>query len=180
MVKGILKGLDKIDNWLSVFEKGLICISLSVMLILAILQVILRNIFDSGIEWGDVFIRHMVLFLLFFGASLSTRNKSHIQMDVSSKITPKRFKPVVSFLINSFCILITLYLLKASWIFVVDEKASGSILFGPIPTWFFIAIMPIGFAIISFRFLLNWADNIFVILGHKRAPTDDHPVIIGA
>src|SRR3990167_1494427 len=173
MVKSILKGLDKIDVCLSFFEKGLICVSLSVMLIIAILQVILRNIFDSGIEWGDVFIRHMVLFLLFFGASLSTRNKSHIQMDVSSKITPQRFKPVIFFLINS-------YFLKAAWIFAGDEKASGSILFGQVPTWFFIAIMPIGFSIISFRFLLNWIDNIFVMLGYKRASADDHPVIIGA
>src|SRR3989338_8432369 len=180
MKKAVLVGFQKVDRFLFAIEKVVICVSLTGMLLIASAQVILRNVFDTGIIWGEVFVRHMVLFLLFFGASLSTRNKTHIQMDVSAKITPQRFKPVIFFLINSFCILVNFYLLKAAWIFAGDEKASGSILFGQVPTWFFIAIMPIGFSIISFRFLLNWIDNIFVMLGYKRASADDHPVIIGA
>jgi len=180
MTRYIIATVDKIDLVLSSVEKFLICVTLTVMLVMASMQVILRNFFDSGIGWGDIFVRHMVLFLLFFGASLSTREKRHIQMDVSSKITPKKLKPLVSLIINSFCIIVNFYLAKSSYLFLLGEIQFPTILFAKVPTWYFISIMPVGFGIITFRFFLNWIENILVLLRLKEPSKDGHEVMMGA
>lgn len=176
----VVVAFDLIDKAMTSVEKLLICLTLSLMLGFASVQVFLRNFFDSGIPWADIFIRHLVLFLLFFGASLSTRDKRHIQMDVSAHITPKRFKPFLNLFINAFCILINFYLYKSSQMFMVDERASGSILFADIPTWYFIAIMPAGFAMITLRFALNWIENLLVLIGVKQPHVEGHEALTGS
>lgn len=178
MKKVVLAGFQKVDHFLFAIEKAVICISLTTMLVIASTQVILRNVFHTGITWGEVFVRHMVLFLLFFGASLSTRNKTHIQMDVSTKITPKKLQPTFNFVINLFCILITSYLAKAALMFFHDEKAGGGILFANVPEWVFIAVIPVGFILLSVRFSLNAFESLCVIMGLRPASTQKHGEVI--
>lgn len=156
-----------IDRFLASIEKLCLCASLTLMLVVASLQVILRNGFHSGIEWADVLVRHLVLFLLFFGASLATRDRRHIQMDISSKLVPAKLKPALDLVINLFCIFITILLFKASYTFTADEKASGDILFLNIPNWIFVLVMPVGFALISLRFALNGFHNVRALCGKE-------------
>lgn len=153
------------ERWITHTERVLLCISLSVMLIVASLQVILRNLFDSGIEGGDVVTRHLVLFLLFFGASLSTRDRRHIQMDATAKIIPKKIKPYFNLFVDSFCLFITVLLTMASYKFFLDEKMAGEILFSGIPTWAFILIIPVGFGLISIRYLIHLIVTVLVLSG---------------
>lgn len=164
--------LSRIEAVVTRFEKIVLCGSLTLMLLLSSLQVILRNFFDSGIDWGDIVVRHLVLFILFFGASLSTREKRHIQMDISARLVPDPWKPWVDLLINGFCILVTALLLVAAITFTQDEKLSGSILFLNVPTWTLIMIMPIGFTLITVRFVIHFAKAMFVILGKRKGPSD--------
>lgn len=161
--------LSRFESGLAIIEKTLLSISLIIMLVLASLQVILRNVFNSGLDSAGIIVQHLVLYLLFFGASLSTRARRHLQMDVSSKIVPKRFRPVISLIIDSFSCAVTLLLLKAAFRFVVDEKLSGSVLFANVETWMVIAIMPTGFLLMSFRFFINILDDLFVLFGKKDA-----------
>lgn len=170
--------IGKIDAVLASLEKSIIIIVLTVMLGFASTQVILRNFFHTGIFWADIFIRHLVLFLLFFGASLSTREKRHIQMDISSKIVPKKIRPYVNFFINAFCAVVNYYLFVAALQFMNDEKLSGSVLFAGLQGWYFIAVMPVGFALITFRFGLNLIQNLFVILGWEAPKEEEHIHVI--
>lgn len=164
---------NKLDSVLTLVEKYLICFTLIIMLGTATLQVILRNFFDTGIGWADVFVRHMVLFILFFGASLSTKQRRHIQMDATAKIIPDALKPYLSMLVNLFCVATCYFLFKSSYSFVSTEKLFGEILFAKIPTWYFISIMPIGFATITFRFFLNALDDLLVLCGAKKPAQEE-------
>jgi len=47
-----------------------------------------------------------------------------------------------------------LFLCDAAYKFVLSEKMAQTTLFKGIPTWYFITIMPAGFLIISFRYLV--------------------------
>ncbi len=167
------KFFSKIEKGLFVTEKTLLCVCLTVMLTVAALQVFLRNVFDTGISWAEVFTRHMVLFLLFFGASLATRRKTHLQMDLSHKLMPACVKPVFEVFIFIICIAVNSLLCKAAWVFMMGERESGSVLFYQIPTWCFIVIMPIGFGLISLRFVINFIQTIHdLILRRKPLPPE--------
>ncbi|MDO8644185.1 MAG: TRAP transporter small permease [bacterium] len=169
MLSAFMRLLDRLDRVLLVSEKVLICLTLSLMLGISALQVVLRNLFNTGISWGDVFVRHMVLLLLFFGASLSTRNQRHIQMDVSSHLIPARLKPYLGLCLNAFCIFMNGVLFQASLKFMLDERQAATLLFGQVPVWWFLLSMPVGFGMITLRFTMNWIDNILVLTGAKKA-----------
>src|SRR3990167_6348126 len=95
-----LFGLDKLLMKVEGFFLTSILIAL---LFFAFLQVVLRNFFDSGINWGDVFARHLVLCIAFLGATLSTREGRHIRIDALAKILPKKAQPIVELFISFFC-----------------------------------------------------------------------------
>ena len=155
-----------IDRLLARLEGFFLNFTLIVMLALASLQVILRNFFDTGIEWGDILARHLVLWVGFFGATLSTREDRHIRIDALTKVIPDKWKPLVDFFVCCFCIVVGLFLYDAAAKFVLSEKMAGTTLFKGIPTWYFILIMPAGFLVISFRYLV-FLLKILVRLGGK-------------
>jgi TRAP-type C4-dicarboxylate transport system permease small subunit len=63
-------------------------------------------------------------------------------------------KPHKLFLIitNLFAAVVCLFLMQAAADFVRSEIESASVLIMNLPTWYFIAILPIGYAVLSFRF----------------------------
>lgn len=165
-----LKWLFGLNRLLGRMESFLLVLLLIVMLIFASLQVILRNFFDTGVDWGDVFARHLVLWVAFFGATLSTMEGRHIRIDALLNVISKRWQPPVEVLSCLFCIIISGLLTHAATKFMLGEKMSASILFENVPTWYFMVIMPLGFALITFRFVVHLMELLLKFSG-KKIPT---------
>ncbi len=163
-----MKYLDALNTWIARVETVLIVITLSVMILLAFLQVLLRNFFDQGILWGDILLRHLVLWVGFIGASLATRDEKHISIDLFSRFFHNRGKDTVHLITNLFSVFISYLLTDASWYFVMDEKMAGTTIFNDIPVWYFQIIIPIGFGLITFRFLLLAIKNSQSILQKRK------------
>lgn len=155
-----MKFLEALNNWIARIETGIIVIILTVMILLAFLQVILRNLFDQGLLWGDILLRHLVLWIGFIGASLATRDEKHISIDLFSRFLNPRGKNIAGLVTNLFSIFISYLLTDASWSFVMDEKMVGTTIFNDIPAWYFQIIIPIGFGLITFRFLVLAIKNV--------------------
>ena len=85
-----MKILEKINAWIEQTETALLVLVLGFMVVFAFLQVVLRNIFDEGILWGDILLRHLVLWVGFIGASLATREQKHINIDLFSRWLPEK------------------------------------------------------------------------------------------
>jgi TRAP-type C4-dicarboxylate transport system permease small subunit len=157
------KTLKFIDDSLAVLENSLVVIIVATMVIMSFLQVFLRNFFDYGILWGDIFLRHLVLWVGFVGASLATRDEKHINIDVLGRITPEKFRPYLRTITDLFTMLICLVLARAAYGFLQYEIEANTILFNNIPAWPFQMIIPLGFALIAFRFLLKILERIFKV-----------------
>ncbi|MDO8519461.1 MAG: TRAP transporter small permease [Deltaproteobacteria bacterium] len=162
-----IRWLIPLNNLFARIEGYLLVVVLLIALFFAFLQVILRNFFDSGIAWGDVFTRHLVLWIAFFGATISTLEDKHIKIDALLKVLPKRAVPIIEILIHLFCIVVSYLLFDSAYRFIVGEKLSGSTLFEGIPTWYFIVIMPVGFGLITFRFFVKFIESLYVFAGKK-------------
>jgi TRAP-type C4-dicarboxylate transport system permease small subunit len=159
-----MKFLEALNTWIARFETVLIVIILTVMVMLSFLQVLLRNFFDEGLLWGDILLRHLVLWVGFLGASLATRDEKHISIDLFGRLLKKRGKNVANLVTNLFSVFIGYLLTDASWYFVMDEKAMGTTIFNQIPVWYFQIIIPVGFGLITFRFLINAIKNINLLI----------------
>ncbi len=165
----ILKALEK---GLLALEHSAIVLILSVMIVLAFLQVILRNFFSVGFLWADPLLRHAVLWVGFIGASIATRNEKHINIDLVTRYTSPRVTNLLRIVTNLFAALVTSLLAKAGWVFLQSEQLTADKLLTigatDLPAWWFEIIIPAGFALISFRFLLKAADHVVRAFRHQE------------
>ena len=73
---------ERLDETIARIEKYLLVLLLSLMIVLAFLQIVLRNFFETGLSWGDVLVRYLVLWVAFIGAALATKEGRHINMEI--------------------------------------------------------------------------------------------------
>jgi TRAP-type C4-dicarboxylate transport system permease small subunit len=150
-----MKALKHIDNWLGRLELGIVIILLGTMIVFAFLQVVLRNIFSTGIEWVEIFLRHAVLWLGFLGGALATGNQRHIKIDAVSQLVSKRSKAILQVITNLFAASICVLLTQASIKFLGSEMEMKSIVFDGIPAWYVELIIPVGFALYVIHFIFR-------------------------
>ena len=154
-----MRAIKTLDEWLAKAESGFLLILLFLMVFLAFGQVILRNLFDAGLLWTDVFLRQLVLWLGFLGASLAVRERRHIAIDVLPQFIHHRLRPFVLILV-SFCTGgISVFLALAAWKFVQLEIEFPTILFFNIPAWVFQTILPFSLIVIALRYFLQGVEQ---------------------
>ena len=126
---------------------------LLLMICMAVLQIFMRNLFDSGILWGDSLVKVLVLWIGLMGAMIASRNNHHISIDILSKFLPEQIKKITNFIISVFTSIVCGIMAYYSLSFVIMEKQDGYTTFANIPAWACESIIPIAFAIISLRYI---------------------------
>jgi len=157
----IIGVLQKIEDYILV---GL----LLVMIFMAVLQIFLRNLFDSGILWGDPLIRILVLWIGLIGAMIASRNNHHISIDIISRYLSDKTKKITNFITAIFTTLVCVVMAYYSFVFVIMEKEDSQMAFANIPTWICESIIPIAFTIISIRYIILSFSNLANLF--KRIP----------
>ena len=142
------------DEVIDRVEQTLVTILLSLMILVAFLQIVLRNIFATGITWADPLVRNLVLWVGFVGAAIATREGRHITIDVLPHWVPQQGKAIIEVIVQSFAAFICGLLTFAAVKFVRNEALMGSITFLGIPAWVPQLILPITFGIMALRFCL--------------------------
>ena len=149
------KQLNIWSRRLAMLEQAMLTLLLSSMILLAAMQILLRNGFSSGISWADPALRLSVLWIAMLGAMAASRAGHHIQIDVLSYYLPERARSISRIITNSFSALICALLAWHAGRLVYYEWLDGTTLFAGFPTWLGASILPIGFGIMSSRFMLD-------------------------
>ncbi|GAB4174980.1 MAG: hypothetical protein Kow00108_10050 [Calditrichia bacterium] len=153
--------IKSVNSWIAKFETLLLVVITLILVIGAFTQVILRNIFNTGIEGAEIVLRHLVLWIGFIGASLATRDEQHINVDLFSRIVGKKHKRIARIITDLVAVAVAFLLAYAGSQFVLSEYEFGTTLFGNIKAWYFQIIIPIGFMMIGLRFFLNLLYYVF-------------------
>jgi TRAP-type C4-dicarboxylate transport system permease small subunit len=164
------------DDTLGRVEKFLVAAMLSIMILLAFLQIILRNVFSTGISWGDPLVRYLVLWVGFMGASLASKEEKHITIEVFSRwfsdLGSRYLKGIPHLVSAIICGLLTF----AAWTFVQNEAQMGSTTFLEIPVWIPQIIIPITFALMTLRFGFRAFAKFAMIFGSdNNSAHGNHP-----
>lgn len=150
-----MKQWDRLDNIISRVENILIVFMLSLMMIMAFLQIVLRNLFATGFSWADVLVRYLVLWVAFIGASLATREGKHINIDVFSRWISGKSKIYLKAICELCSLIICGLLAYAAVKFIQFEAQMGGTTFFGLPAWLPQLIIPITFGLMTFRFALR-------------------------
>ncbi|MCP4371235.1 MAG: TRAP transporter small permease [Deltaproteobacteria bacterium] len=144
----------QIQAFLNRVENGILVLLLLSMLAVAVLQILMRNLFESGIMWGDILVRILVLWVGLAGAMVASRRGNHISIDILSHYLPKRagntLKYTVEFFTAAICSVAAFYTFR----FVKIEFEEGGMAFAQVPIWVCEAIIPIAFIIIALRYFM--------------------------
>lgn len=150
-----MKLLQRLDAALNKTEGALLILLLVVMLVLAFLQVVLRNFFSSGFLWADLVLRHLVLWIGFLGAALATSQERHISIDAVTRFLPPRLKHALRVVTNLFAAVVCYYLMTAAITFIESEAEAGTTFYADIPNWYAGIIIPVGFGLLIIHFLIR-------------------------
>ncbi|HEX9949412.1 MAG TPA: TRAP transporter small permease [Thermodesulfobacteriota bacterium] len=143
---------ERVDAIIDRVEQTLISIFLSVMILIALLQIVLRNLFATGLTWGDPLVRNLVLWVGFIGAAIATREGKHISIDVVSQWVPSRRKVFLEVIIDVSSFIICGLLTFAAVKFIRNEALMGTVTFLGIRAWLPELILPITFGLMTLRF----------------------------
>ena len=135
-------------------EDGILVTLLLVMILLAVLQIFLRNLFDSGIVWADPLVRVLVLWIGLVGAMAASRTDNHISIDVVSRFLPPGVQKITKLLVYLFTAGIAALMAWHGFRFVLMEKADNLMAFASVPAWVCESIIPFAFCVISLRYLI--------------------------
>ena len=122
---------------------------------LAAYQVLARNLFDSGLTWGDGFVRTAVLWVTVIGALVASRTDEHIRMDVITRYLPngalRWVQRIIALFTAAVCLLFAYYAVE----FIKFEYEDGTLAFGEVPAWVCELVMPVGFALMGVRYIVR-------------------------
>ncbi|MBI4576228.1 MAG: TRAP transporter small permease subunit [Planctomycetes bacterium] len=153
--------LSGLDAGVALLERGLLVGLVASLVLLSAAQVVARQLLP---DWLPLFLRHEVLWIGLVGASLATREGSHITVDVVAKLlrgpAARRLEVVTGFAAYGGC----LYLAQAAWAWQADKAARSHVLFrveglglDVLEAWATVVI-PAALSIMAFRFALRvWA-----------------------
>jgi len=155
-----MKLLRQFERAIARIEKYLAITALSIMVAVAFGQIIMRTLFSQGFLWADVLLRQLVLWVGFLGASLATRQDAHIDVDVFTRLLPKKGKIISGLIANIIGAVVCIFLAEAAFDFVRYEYELGETIRAlNLPIWVLQLILPFAFAMISLRFFIGAVDR---------------------
>lgn len=142
-----ISGIEKAEDYI-------VIVAVALALMLCCLQVTARYIFNYPLSWPEELGRYLVILIVYVGASIAVRRKSHIAVDIMRTFVPKskRLLDYLStFLGMFFSLLIIIYGMK----FVNSLIISGQIAITlKIPIFIVYLILPMGGILLLLHYVL--------------------------
>ncbi len=136
-------------------EDGVLALLLFVSLGLALLQIVLRMVFDSGLDWIGPLIRVLMVWLGLWAAMVATREGRQITMDALSQHLSSPVRRRLRRLTDLLAMLVCLLLAGVGWSMTTMTREFADP--GPLgwPLWWFQALFPVAMAVMGLRYGLH-------------------------
>ena len=127
---------------------------LTAMMLLAVGQIVLREVFNTGFVWADEAIKLIVLWLAMVGSIAAARENRHIRIDLLSHLLPARAVAVTRIVVDLFAAIVSGVLAWHCWRYIQLEIEFEDTVLIDTPAWIAHVILPLAFALISYRFAI--------------------------
>ncbi len=146
--------LTRLERAGSLLETILLVTLLSSIMLLAVGQIVLREVFSTGFVWADELIKLMVLWLAMVGSIAACRDNRHIRIDALSHILPKLAVEVIRAVVDVFAAVVCAVIAWHTWRYLQVEIEYADTVLINVPAWIAHSVLPAAFLLISFRFVV--------------------------
>ncbi len=154
-------------------EDAALVILLGSMVLLAVLQIVLRQFFGTGIVWADELIKIIVLWLAMVGSIAAARDNRHIRIDVLSHVLPERLIRLSRIVVELFAAAVCFVIAWQAWRYLqIEIEWQETVLVG-VPAWVAHMIVPLAFLLIAYRFVVAVLADVYALV--RRRPTEASP-----
>ena len=134
-------------------EEWLMAALLAFMTVLTFIQVVMRYVFNTGLVWSLEATTYSFAALVLIGMSYGVRTKTHIATDLLTRKLSEPLRRYVALIAIFACLSYALLMLYGSAILVDRLMTLGNAARDiAAPKWLLTATMPLGFALLVFRF----------------------------
>jgi len=124
-------------------------------MLLAVGQIVLREVFDTGIIWADELVRLIVLWLAMMGAIAACRDDRHIRIDAITHLFPDRVIDVIRVVVDLFAAAVCAVIAWHAYRYLQLEIEFEDTVLVDTPAWLMHVILPVSFAVLSYRFAIS-------------------------
>lgn len=146
--------LDRLDHAGRVAENAALVVLLTGMILLAVGQIVLRELFSSGFLWADELIKLMVFWLAMVGSVAACRDNRHIRIDALSHVLPPQAVVAVRIFVDFFAAAVCAVIAWQAWRYLQLEIEFEDTVLVDTPAWLAHAILPLAFLIMAYRFFI--------------------------
>ena len=150
-----MKFLFMLDDKIGRLEQFLVGILLSTMILVAFMQIVLRNFFATGVDWGDALVRYLVVWVGFVGAAIAVKESKHITIDALSRWLGGTRQRVIQAITHICSAIVCGILTWAGIKFIWFEAEMGGTVFFKLPVWIPELIIPVSFGLMTLRYALR-------------------------
>ena len=149
-------------------EDAALALLLGALIAIACLQIALRNLFSTGIDWIGPLVRHLVLWIGLLGALAAARRGEHIAIDAVSKLLGPRGRAALAALIAAFAAAVCALVAQQGARLVALDREAGSVAFAQVPAWCFEAAIPFCFGGMALCYAWRSVQSVIRLL--RQAP----------
>ena len=171
MAPGLTTFLSRLDRFGQLLENVALVTLLSGMMLLAVGQIVLREVFDTGIIWADELVRLIVLWLAMMGAVAACREDRHIRIDAITHIFPDRVIDVIRVVVDLFAAVVCAVIAWHAYRYLQLEIEFEDTVLVDTPAWIAHVVVPVAFAVLSYRFVVSAAKKIMGFMS-EEGPVD--------
>ncbi len=142
-------------RWVDRLERFILTVLVTGMVILAALQILLRNVWHTGFNWAEPLLGMALLWLTMLGALAATGMGRHISIDLAAALIPQRGQAVLKRLTGLFAVVVCALLAWAAGRYVgFQSEMETNVLLGW-PLWKYYLVVPVVLWLMAWRFLLH-------------------------
>jgi C4-dicarboxylate transporter, DctM subunit len=143
------------------FENVTACTLLALIALLPSVEVVAR-LFKTGIQANTEYLRHMVIWITFFGALITSREKSHLSLSLGTDRFAPHFKTWLENIVAAISTAVATGLTICAWN-LYQQAFEPDALVGIIPIRVITIILPAGFLMLTIRFIMGTENPVHML-----------------
>jgi C4-dicarboxylate transporter DctM subunit len=138
---------------LATIENAFLVVPRVAMVLLPVLEIVLRSVFNTGISGSSEIVRHLTLIVGMLGGAVAARERRLLALSPAQTLLKGRARIAAQIFSGAFAAAVCFFLALASLLFVLAVRPLGQVLVYGIPRWTIQLVLPLGFGLVAARLL---------------------------
>ncbi len=141
-------------SFINSLEEGIISFFLAFMTLLVFVEVVLRFGFSTGLLWAQELTLLLGAWMVLFGVSYGLKIGSHLGVDALVRVLSSKVRRLVTIAAVLASLFYCGLFIRGSWVYLAKMYQVNIYMHDlPIPKWFAMCILPLGFIMMTVRLL---------------------------